>query len=269
MSKKAITIIASEETYRNLSTFNDIDELNKTVRQYKEIHKLNKNTVRVLDLLHRYSAKYKGVSFRTKNNIANELKISRRTVIRACQTLESLGIIKQYEMKRNSDMQQTSNAIVIQPIVTQEEPTIRENCHSKKTTSRPLKQKINNNVRGDGNLVQGVKEMDTPLDYTFASSNIPKQFINVISPFYNSADSVTKLWSRLTLATRKSGVSGLLLPNIDVFLKVFKESIYRKKQNRIRGSFTGYLYKSWERTAYELDLKNNSRTGIFYDWLSE
>ncbi|MCZ0704107.1 HTH domain-containing protein [Natronobacillus azotifigens] len=79
--------------------------------------------MRVLDTLHRYSAKYQGVSFRTKNNLAIELKISRRTVIRACQKLESLGIIRQHDMKRKSDMKQTSNAIVIQPIqqnVTQE-----------------------------------------------------------------------------------------------------------------------------------------------------
>src|SRR5699024_3191600 len=98
--KKAITIIASEETYINLSTFDDIESLNKTVREYKEIHKLNKNQTRVLNLLHRYSAKYKGVSFLTKNNIANQLEISKRTVIRVCQHLESLKIIKQYEMKR-------------------------------------------------------------------------------------------------------------------------------------------------------------------------
>ncbi|WP_206631358.1 hypothetical protein, partial [Mesorhizobium sp. M7A.F.Ca.MR.362.00.0.0] len=40
-----------------------------------------------------------------------------RTVIRICGRLESLGIIRQYAMKRASDMQQTSNAIVIIPPV--------------------------------------------------------------------------------------------------------------------------------------------------------
>ena len=77
-----------------------------------------------MDLLHRYNAKYTGVSFLRKNQIGDLIGKSRRTAIRACRRLEELGIIRQYEMKRSSDMQQTSNAIVVQPIhievVTQE-----------------------------------------------------------------------------------------------------------------------------------------------------
>ncbi|MGG1330468.1 HTH domain-containing protein [Bacillus tropicus] len=149
--KQAITIIASEETYENLASFQTIDELNDTVRAYKKqyANQLNKNQVAVLNHLHRYSAKYLGVSFRTKNHIAEALHISRRTVIRACQHLESLGIIKQLEMKRKSDMQQTSNAIMIQPIhtvegqlVTEDTKKNAERCHTKKTTTKTLKQKI-------------------------------------------------------------------------------------------------------------------------------
>ncbi|MBJ8026240.1 cytosolic protein, partial [Bacillus cereus] len=65
-----------------------------------------------------------------------------------CQHLESLGIIKQLEMKRKSDMRQTSNIIVIQPIivekqiVTQGSTKNAEICHTKKTKSISLKQKI-------------------------------------------------------------------------------------------------------------------------------
>ena len=154
MAKQKIQIIASEETYKNLQTFADISELNETVRAHKERFKddLTKSAAKVLDLLHRYSAKYTGVSFLLKNTIAKELEISRRTVIRACQQLESLGIIRQYEMKRKTDMMQTSNAIVIQPITdsqkrpleqvadTQESPKV---SHPKNNIS--LKQNININ----------------------------------------------------------------------------------------------------------------------------
>ncbi|WP_144520507.1 HTH domain-containing protein, partial [Bacillus thuringiensis] len=88
-----------------------------------------------------------GVSFKSKKKIAEDLNISRRTVIRACQYLESLGIIKQLEMKRKSDMRQTSNIIVIQPIIAEKqivtEAPIKnaEICHTKKTTTKTLKQK--------------------------------------------------------------------------------------------------------------------------------
>lgn len=129
--KKPIQIIASTDTYSNLSTFTDLQEFNEAIRTHKEAYKgeLTKSAISVLNLIQRYSTKHLGVSFLTKNRIASLLEISRRTVIRACQLLESLGIIKQYEMKRKTDMLQTSNAIVIQPvqieveeeIVTQEE----------------------------------------------------------------------------------------------------------------------------------------------------
>ncbi|MEC3018653.1 helix-turn-helix domain-containing protein, partial [Bacillus cereus] len=109
--KQAITILASIETYENLASFQTLKELNDTVRAYKEqfADQLNKNQLAVLNKLRNYSSKFFGVSFRTKKHIAEDLDISRRTVIRVCQHLESLGIIKQLEMKRPSDMRQTSN----------------------------------------------------------------------------------------------------------------------------------------------------------------
>ncbi len=95
MKKQAITIIAGNETYKNLATFKTIDDLNETVRAYKEkfVDQLNKNQLAVLNHLHNYSAKYFGVSFRTKKHIAESLEISRRTVIRACQ---HLGVVRDY-----------------------------------------------------------------------------------------------------------------------------------------------------------------------------
>jgi len=127
MKKRKIEIIASVESYENLSTFKSIDELNETVRNYKEEYKdeLNKTDIELLNILHSYSAKHTGVSFLTKNKIAKLLNCTRRTVVRKCNKLESLGIIKQYETKRKSDMQQTSNAIVILPIQVEVEEVMK------------------------------------------------------------------------------------------------------------------------------------------------
>lgn len=149
MKKKSIQIIASPDTYTNLSTFTELKEFNEAIRKHKELHQgeLTKSAINILNLVQRYSTKHLGVSFLTKNRIASLLEISRRTVIRACQLLESLGIIKQYEMKRSTDMLQTSNAIVIQPLeevkeenVTQETP---EMSHQKDNISLKQIHKIN------------------------------------------------------------------------------------------------------------------------------
>jgi DNA-binding MarR family transcriptional regulator len=114
---KRITIVASEASYENLRTFETIDQLNETVREYKRLFaaELNPTEIAVLNLLHRYSAKYTGVSFLRKGKIAELIGKSRRTVIRVCNRLEALGIIRQYEIARPTDKRQTSNAIVIQP----------------------------------------------------------------------------------------------------------------------------------------------------------
>ena len=118
MAKEKIEIIASVETYKNLSSFKSIDTLNEAVRAYIERFndQLNKTHIAVLKVLHGHSAKHLGVSFLTKRNIGKLIGKSRATIIRACNHLEDLGIIKQLEMKRSSDMKQTSNAVIIQPI---------------------------------------------------------------------------------------------------------------------------------------------------------
>ncbi|MBG9501326.1 cytosolic protein [Bacillus thuringiensis] len=174
--KQVISIIASEETYENLASFQTLKELNDTVRAYKKQYKLNKNQMAVLDHLHHYSAKYHGVSFKTKNNIADALHISRRTVIRVCQYLESLGMIKQLEMKRKSDRRQTSNVIVIQPIYTDGQlvtPTPAKNaeiCHTPKTTTKTLKQKIKNINKRKEDVSQSFQQKLDFIDYRVPQS---------------------------------------------------------------------------------------------------
>lgn len=120
MAKQKIELIAGKKTYQTLSTFTSLKQLNQAVRVHKETHKksLNKTDIILLDILQQHSCHddHRGVSFLAKNNIANMMDCSRKTVIRKCQKLEDLGIIKQHEMKRGSDMRQTSNAITIMPI---------------------------------------------------------------------------------------------------------------------------------------------------------
>ncbi|MGE6551182.1 helix-turn-helix domain-containing protein [Bacillus mycoides] len=199
--KKGITIIAGNETYENLATFKTVDELNKTVRAYKEkfADQLNKTQLAVLNKLHNYSSKFFGVSFRTKKNIAEDLNISRRTVIRVCLYLESLGIIKQLEMKRNSDMRQTSNAIVLQPIIVEEQVVTQasikneEKCHTNKTTTKTLKQNIKdinkrNNTENNTTPEENIKEAD------FVAHWVPERFVSLVNSFYSESKTIQELW---------------------------------------------------------------------------
>lgn len=252
MKKQAITIIAGEETYQNLSTFNTIDELNKTVRFYKEqfADQLNKNQLAVLNHLHNYSAKYFGVSFRTKNNIGETLGISRRTVIRICKHLESLGIIKQLEMKRGSDMKQTTNAIIIQPIVeetqivTQEVSKNDEFCHTNKTTNPSLKQNINNKRNRTCALTPKVANSFSKAN--FVPHWVPEQFADLVSCFYNESSTISEMWKVVKQCNRVINhmtEERAFTPQqeLTVGLKAVKELVMKVKQEAKIDNLFGYF----------------------------
>lgn len=193
MANVAITIIASTKTYENLKTFKDVEQLNEAVRAHVSHNKkeLNKNAVRILRHIKQYSCKYPGVSFLTKNNIAAALGISKRTVIRNCNLLQELGIIKQYEMKRKKDMLQTSNAIVIQPFNDGEysDNDKQENgkmSPHKNNTFKTQKQEIYNKKNATPDELKLLKYIqlkikDSKLNIKFLSSYLDKLINSIVS----------------------------------------------------------------------------------------
>ncbi|WGG47656.1 helix-turn-helix domain-containing protein [Rossellomorea sp. DA94] len=225
MSKKAITIIAGGESYSNLATFDSIEELNKTVRYYKEkFHtKLTKSTLLVLDQLHRYSCVYLGVSFRTKNNIAKSLDISRKTVQRACRVLEDLAIIKQLETKRKSDMRQSSNVIQILPIeedVQQEQENKVENCPTKKTTP---------------SLTKNIKDIRT--EYV-------DQFEKYASIFFHDHKTISELKKIAIIHSRINSICEKTAKSLSLeCLKVLIAKLKSKPISNVCGYFNGVCRK--------------------------
>jgi len=120
-------LLANEATYRKLSTFESVEEMNEAIRLHKQAHILSDTERAVLDVISRYSCKFPGVSFLSKNKIGEAVDKVRRTVIRVCQRLEALGIIKQYETKRDGgDRRQSTNVIVILPFRNSE---VDATCH--------------------------------------------------------------------------------------------------------------------------------------------
>ncbi|MEB9549517.1 helix-turn-helix domain-containing protein [Bacillus cereus] len=202
--KTRIDVIASEETYSNLSTFKKVEELNKTVRAYRDtIHMSIKRTdvqsklITLLEILKRHSCKYVGVSFLCKNRIAEKMEVSYKTVQRLMKKLVDLEMIKQVAMKRKKDMLQTSNAIIIQPIAEEvsnktqgESPT---KCPTIKTKPVSLKQKIKDINKRNSNenntiLEENIKEAD------FVAHWVPERFISLVGSFYSESKTIQELW---------------------------------------------------------------------------
>lgn len=207
MAKEKIEIIASVETYENLSSFESIEELNETVRAHVELHKdkLKKTHIAVLKVLHGHSAKHLGVSFLTKNNIGKLVGKSRATIIRVCKHLEDLGIIKQLEMKRRSDMKQTSNAIIIQPI--QKAEPAKENDQIQPNTTQE-----NSNMQHQKNKtflkqLHNIKHLNMSKELSKRKPYIkmvPKRLQQYQAFFGNQ---IKSLYGRIWLAMKNFGVS--------------------------------------------------------------
>ncbi|MDF9520753.1 helix-turn-helix domain-containing protein [Bacillus cereus] len=204
MMKNRIDVIASKESFHNLSPFIELEELNKTVRAYRDsIRMLIKRTdvqsklITLLEILKRHSCKYVGVSFLCKNRIAEKMEVSYKTIQRLLKKLVDLEMIKQVAMKRKKDMLQTSNAIIIQPIAEEvsdktqgESPT---KCPTIKTKPVSLKQKIKDINKRNSNE-NNTTPKENIKETNFVAHWVPERFISLVRSFYSEAKTIQELW---------------------------------------------------------------------------
>ncbi|PFK43085.1 cytosolic protein [Bacillus cereus] len=204
MEKKRIDVIATKESFHNLSSFKDVEELNKTIRTYRDNIRMSiKRTdvqsklITLLEILKRHSCKYVGVSFLCKNSIADMMEVSYKTVQRLMKKLVDLEMIKQIAMKRKKDMLQTSNAIIIQPIaeevsnkVDTKSPT---KCPTIKTKPVSLKQNIKDINKRNSNEHSNTPEENIE-QADFVSHWVPERFVSLVSSFYSESKTIQELW---------------------------------------------------------------------------
>ncbi|MED1560288.1 helix-turn-helix domain-containing protein [Bacillus paramycoides] len=202
--KKRINVIANEESFHNLSTFKEVEELNKTVRTYRDNIRMSiKRTdvqsklITLLEILKRHSCKYVGVSFLCKNRIAAKMEVSYKTVQRLMKRLVDLEMIKQVAMKRTKDMLQTSNAIIIQPIVEEMSDKVDTKsptkCPTIKTTPISLKQNIKDINKRNSNENSNTPEENIE-QADFVAHWVPERFVSLVSSFYSESKTIQELW---------------------------------------------------------------------------
>lgn len=182
-------LLNTESTYKMLAPFTSIEQLNTNTKAVRQQFgkQLTKATREVLDVLHRYASKYYGLCYLSKSKIADMLGISRRTVIRACDLLESLGIIVQYElMRHNGDKRQSSNAIVFLSQISAREAFGQEvevdvtpECHAIDALS-DTPQKDLNNTYDTGERATLIKNG--------LVSKLPKTLKYALAPFFDAEE---------------------------------------------------------------------------------
>ncbi|EOO40708.1 hypothetical protein IIU_00588 [Bacillus cereus VD133] len=292
MEKKRIDVIATKESFHNLSSFKDVEELNKTIRTYRDTIRMSiKRTdvqsklIALLEILKRHSCKYVGVSFLCKNSIADMMEVSYKTVQRLMKKLADLDMIKQVSMKRKKDMLQTSNAIIIQPIVEEMSDKVDTKsptkCPTIKTKPVSLKQNIKDiHIRKEDDFLSSENEKDF-IDYRVPQSMRMKLATafesNIINESFHNAINIAK----------KAAKKCSLLADKDVFNNILANAsvaLYSKTQEFEHNGILmknpiGYFTRTFKSMVYNYvdsfrDIHNiaqrkaNANTGsIFYNWL--
>ncbi|HDR8143786.1 TPA: helix-turn-helix domain-containing protein [Bacillus cereus] len=204
MEKKRIDVIATKESFHNLSSLKDVEELNKTIRAYRDTIRMSiKRTdvqsklITLLEILKRHSCKYVGVSFLCKNSIADMMEVSYKTVQRLMKKLVDLNMIKQIAMKRKKDMLQTSNAIIIQPIVEEVSNKVDAKSPTKCPTIKTKPVSLKQNIK-DINKRNSNKNSNTPEENIeqadFVAHWVPERFVSLVSSFYSESKTIQELW---------------------------------------------------------------------------
>ncbi|PHG70336.1 helix-turn-helix domain-containing protein [Bacillus toyonensis] len=270
--KKRINVIATKEAFHNLSLFKKVEELNKTIRTYRDTIRMSiKRTdvqsklLTLLEILKRHSCKYVGVSFLCKNTIAEKMEVSYKTVQRLMKKLVDLGMIKQVAMKRKKNMLQTSNAIIIQPIVEEmsdkQSSTSPTKCPTKKTTPVSLKQNIKdknkrNHTENSNTPEDNIKEAD------FVAHWVPERFVSFTRSFYSESKTIQELWKVVrqcnTMINFSTGQKAFTNDQeLTIGLTAIKELVMKIKSgaNMKKGTF-----------AYFNGIVNNLMDKYYFTW---
>ncbi|MDA2578264.1 helix-turn-helix domain-containing protein [Bacillus cereus] len=271
MEKKRIDVIATKESFHNLSSFKDVEELNKTVRAYRDAIRMSiKRTdvqsklITLLEILKRHSCKYVGVSFLCKNRIAEKMEVSYKTVQRLMNRLVDLEMVKQVAMKRKSDMMQTANAIIINPIaeeVSDKKPGKKdEKCPTIKTTPVSLKQNIKDINKRNSNENSNTPEENIE-QADFVAHWVPKRFVSLVSSFYNESKTIQELWKVVRQCNKVTNFSTgdkafTKYQELTIGLKAIKEFVMKIKSGAImkKGKF-----------AYFNGIVNNLMDKFYFD----
>jgi len=252
------TLFNTIDTYTSLQPFSSVDELNANTINIREQYsdQLTPSTKEVLDVLHRYSCKYPGVCYLSKNKIANMIGVTRRTVVRACNLLESLGIIKQHELNRhNGDKRQSSNAIVFETVESAaDKQDVTPECHTKEAlsnthlnssttyvTDAPVKKESRNVV----------KENKTD-NKELLKESLPDGWYEQAFAYTSDYNDLYRITGELFKAKHKTSIR--IETHVEAFGAVLRGAYVRLKNGRINPTkWYAYLFHAFRRKAHALE----------------
>lgn len=250
-------LLANEDTYRNLSTFETVAHMDEAIRTYKAAHTLTKGEHDVLEVLTRHSCKYPGVSFMTNTKLGEIVGKRRETVSRIRTKLTKKGFIKQYPLKRDGgDRRETGSAAVIIPVETEERTPSVTPKKSHHKASHKTNYKTNTHTRDEAGA--GKRAL---------RQSIPKAIYDALAPFYD----VNGLYNTYGVLLRaKASIDRTITfeDHAQAYIDVFVNVIRKLKRGEVR-KLDGLLYSAWQKVTAEVSRRVSDCSILSYDWLND
>ncbi|MFV2047948.1 helix-turn-helix domain-containing protein [Metabacillus sp. YM-086] len=233
------------ETIRKYQSFQTIEEMDQAVRGFLYKHKseLSEGTLEVLRVIWRHSVKVIGVSFAKYDYIAERVGVSRRTVIRAVNTLEEKGIVKKVATKRMNGSQGV-NLLIIQSFASVEsmQAPVSPQDVTAPVTPNKTENKLSSlceNKKNNKNIIQ--QQTSSQDEINVLPNSIPKEFVQVVKPYFNAIE-IYKLWNSVMVAYNKMNFHQEIEFLVDHVIEAFKQTLFAQKLGKIHKSFEGYFY---------------------------
>src|SRR5690606_27120323 len=212
--QRATIPAADYNALKKLKTFENKQQINETERAflYKHKHELTPTAVNLLKIISRFAVKIPGVCWTKIGTLADLAGKTSRTIHRALNQLEELGIIERRKTIRRNGGYGHPVIIILPQDVTQD--VISDLSHREKETktdvstdeqpkkepetkiskTKPLRVNNNNDKRID----------DIPLDESFVNKNVPQEFVDQAKIGFDALE-IENLWKRVEIARdRKS-----------------------------------------------------------------
>src|SRR5699024_7807695 len=262
-----------------LSNFTSLKDFNNNIEKHLADIKQEFSTKEliVLKRLVRFSAKVYGVSNISIKKLLkailkhDNVEVSEATFHRAKRKSIKLGLLEVHSCLRDNKSQ-SSNLYVFLPYKTTHDTPRKDDKGAEVATSQPS-DKVVVTPLNEANNITKTNKKDTRkdnkenLDSSFVSPNVPKELVSIVKSFFNKADEIYSIYSRLQKATIASPET--VRDNLEEYISTFKQSIYRLKKGHIRGDFIGYLYVAFSNTCKKIINSRNARgarDSVYFDW---
>ncbi|ASF39009.1 helix-turn-helix domain-containing protein [Halobacillus halophilus] len=249
-----------------LQSFPSKKELDVRVRSFLYQHKaaLSPASLEILTFIWRHSVKYPGVSFAKIETIEKATKRSRRTIVRAINTLEQTGLLTRVPMIRPNGKRGV-NILVINPAEENPLPE-KKDIASEKTAERVEKPEQTETPKP---VKQGSSAAKPAIDPDYLPTYIPKAFIQLSQSFLNVKD-ILGAWKRVHYAYQQTQLSYPVDHYITIITQTFKQAIFAKQNGSIKKTFLGYFYggilAAFQQTVRKEVMDDPAN--LYYDWLN-